>query len=239
MLVLSLFSRLRAIATEALTSNDLRCYNGPYAGGKARYHYYEDGGKRIYHGRMSFSLVYPDYPYGKGLKMAEGAFADGRKQGRWKFVSRKHDEASELSINYADGLADGKCVFKAEKRDPLDPLRGKSTLKMSLCNGKPIGAFKGQLSNCRMAGCCDDEGRPDGLWTLDFTAKGSCTVNYERWNHGVCVEAYELDNSTGKRSKPKTKIMEFLSNFIRQNCSPLTSIMPKGSAEWDGHFNSI
>lgn len=235
--IFSLFTKLRYLTFGKSISTDLKCYSGTYAGGKARYHYYECNGERIYHGRMSFSLIYPDHPYGNGLKSAEGTFADGMKCGRWKFVNHKHDESSELSINYVEGVADGECVFKINRRDPLVSNRGKNILKITMCGGKPVGIFRGQFPHSVLTGYFDDKGRPDGLWTLDFTVKGSCVVNYEEWNHGVCVDAYEFDNSTGRRHKPKVQITEFLSNFIHRNWLSLTKILPKGSVDWNGQFN--
>lgn len=206
----------------------VKCYSGVYAGGKATYHYYEAGGERVYHGRMNYSLTYPDEPYGNGRKTAKGLFSDGKKHGRWKYTNRKHDERAVLTVNYVDGVADGECLLKMVRHSPLSFHKGKTRLKLSMSGGVPVGVISGMFLHCTMTGNCDACGRPDGLWTLRFLSSESCTVTHEKWSHGVCIEAYEFDNSTGKRCKPKVQITEFLSNFIRQNCHVLTNIMPKG-----------
>lgn len=220
-----------------LVNSGLKCYCGSYSNGKAIYHYYEENGERIYHGSMLFTLVYPDYPYVNGTKTAHGNFVNNKKNGRWLFVNRKHGELSKLSISYVDGIAEGYCVLHIRQRDSIISHKGKTVLKLLMRNGMPVGEFRGRFPRCIVMGCCDDKGRPNGLWSLRFTEKDSCTVNYERWEYGVCVDAYEFDNSTGKRKVPKVKITEFLSNYIHQNWLPMTKIMPKGSVEWQGDFN--
>lgn len=214
----------------------VKCYSGVYAGGKATYHYYEVGGERVYHGRMNYSLTYTDEPYGKGLKTAKGTFSDGKKHGRWKFVNRNHDERSVLTVNYAEGVADGECLLRMDCRNSLAFHKGKTRLKLSMKSGVPVGVINGRFPHRVLTGGYDDSGRPDGQWTLRFTADRSSLVNYEECSHGVCIEAYEFDNSTGKRRTPKVRITEFLSNFISQNWQSLTMIMPKGSTDWSGLF---
>lgn len=215
--------------------NGVRTYAGHYRDGQAVYFYNEDNGTRIYTGRFWFSRRYYSFPLGRSTDVACGCFSDGIKSGRWTFAHKMHGLRQRLSVSYSDGSHDGTYSYKSVyKSRALGFKSGVTTLVSVLYGDKAVGDVSCCLNGETVTGSCDGDGRPDGLWKMDSTKTAKCETRYEMWEHGVCLEAYVIDEATGERKTAKGHLPDLVSSLVRRECMPLENIVRKGSEAWRG-----
>ena len=215
--------------------NGVRTYAGHYRDGRAVYFYNEDNGTRIYTGRFWFSRRYYSIPSGRSTDVACGCFSDGVKSGGWSFSHKEHGLRQRLDVSYSDGNHDGTYSYKSVHKSRDFGLKsGVTTLVAGLCGGKAVGDVSCCINGETVTGHCDGDGFPDGLWKMDSAKTVKCETRYETWEHGVCLEAYIIDEGTGDRKTVKGQIPYIVSSIVRRECIPLENIVKKGSEAWRG-----
>lgn len=215
--------------------NGVRTYAGLYRDGRAVYFYNEDNGTRIYTGRFWFSRRYYSLPLGSSTDVASGCFSDGIKSGRWSFTHKTHGLHQRLDVSYSDGSHNGTYSYKSVYKSRYLGFRsGVTTLVAVLDSDKPVGGMSCSLNGETVTGSCDGDGRPDGLWKMDSAKTAKCETLYEVWEHGVCREAYVIDEATGERKTAKGHLPDLVSSLVRRECMSLENIVRKGSEAWRG-----
>lgn len=104
------------------------------------------------------------------------------------------------------------------------------SFKGTFKNGVPIGTISGRFSKgWTFTGQTDENGLPDGLWK----ASSSFEVQYEKWEHGVLLDSYIIDKSTGDKRTANESIRQGIQQLIYLNPA---FWMTRGSKNWDGTF---
>lgn len=235
MLRLLLGRIFRSGSSVGTCANGQHRYSGPYYGGKAVYYYDISGDRRVYEGKFIFSRAYRNYLVGKTVERAEGAFAGDKKDGRWLFTKSSKGEWKRLEANFSKGMYHGDYVFRSvHKSGPFNLNKYVTTMSLSMRNGLPVGRIEVHFGKEIFDGYFDEEGRPDGKWTLDLSQTRSYRVEYEVWSHGTLEDSYSIKMSTGTKIKGQINLLEIVMNFIYNRCWPLENIVKKGSVAWNG-----
>lgn len=228
----SLLWRLSAtLSALHASSNGRHHYCGKYHDGKAAYYYDESDDGRVYNGLFHFSRTYRDYALGKIIETACGRYADGVKDGTWKYTSRAHGVRRTLTVEYAGGRLTGQYTYKSVCSSGVAGFKtGTNTIRIRTENNHPVNAVECNLAGETLAGGYDAEGRPDGTWTLKPARHKGIKTYHEEWENGVCTSSYVYDNSIGCKHETEHFITELVASIIRRDCTPLERIMTKGSS---------
>lgn len=206
------------------------CYSGIYRDGQAIYYYDNSSDGRIYGGKFWFSRITHDQPKGKIRETARGLFGDGRKQGRWLFTYRTLGLSRSLFVDYTDGRRDGRYIYRSKcSSHSLGFKKGTMTLNVGVSGHCITGAVDYSFAGESITGTFDNEGRPDGLWTLDAAKTRSHKTFNETWEHGVCVSSCVFDVTTGEKTNDKGRLPDIILSVIYNECKPLEHILRKGT----------
>ena len=217
-----------------LNAQGLKTYSGKYNmqimrlpfPGKATYTYKDaDDGTRIYEGNFNFiRVIRPNVCYDKAV----GKFHDDLKDGLWTYTNKDAVTTEQLKAHYTDGLVNGIYEYSKVTKNVI-----KMSFKGVIKNGVPIGPISGTLSEgCTYTGQTDENGLPDGLWK----SSSKYGVQYEKWEHGVLLDAYFIENSTGDKSpvRESSYIKERIYGIISNNPYYMEYWINRGCYAWDG-----
>lgn len=63
---------------------------------------------------------------------------------------------------------------------------------------------------------------------MDSTKTETYKTFHEKCEHGVCVESYSYDDSTGERIAVRSQLPDIVTSMIMGECRPLESIIKRG-----------
>lgn len=202
-----------------MNAQGLKTYSGAYRANahfllgtqKATYTYKNaEDGTRIYEGNFTYSCITKPNLY---LKVT-GHFHDDCKEGLWTYID-KSSETKTLKINFKEGYRNG--IYEYTYTNSKGTV--KESLKTTMKNGVMVGAVSGRTNyyhyriyDCGIAsergimgqgvfgGQTDKDGLADGLWKLTMRLDDNSTrVFYDKWKHGVLIESYYIDDTTGDK----------------------------------------
>lgn len=198
-------------------------YSGAFADGEATYVYIPNGvGGVIFDGSFQYLRRHTDSVYG-----AEGAFDKNQKLGDWTFYSKTPQASCKLNTYFLNGVIYGDLYLAIEhKTDGYT-----EDLSMTVINGEINGRFTGHFDKGYFTGICDDNGYPDGTWTLAIKDGRKTTLTKkEIWVHGVLKEAYE-EGADKKRSPMEPCLRDRINLILMNDVSQLLNIIPQGTQD--------
>ena len=210
-------------------TNGRRCYSGRYRNGKAVYFYNESDNRRIYCGRFWFRRKNQSPPHGRTVETVSGCFADNRRTGKWHFSKKSHGYRQKLVAEYVSGGRNGAYRYTAVCwQHSLGVTPGLTSMRMTMADNHPAGSIECRIGKEKITGGYDGDGRPDGVWMMDSTKTETYKTFHEKWKHGVCVESYSYDDSTGERIAVRSQLPDIVTSMIMGECRPLESIIKRG-----------
>lgn len=213
-------------------------YSGRFFGGKATYEYVERDGMRVYDGRFRYAKRYVEHPESRGVVRIAGRYAMGKKDGRWRFERNDKGCRRRLEADYAGGVPHGYVRYSRKGNSyGIHSVVSYCSLELRMVNGHPSGEMCATIGGCRFSARCDEDGWPDGLWTLDGTSVGNMEVDHERWSGGELVESYSVDLSTGCRRDKPEHMIAMIRDVVCYECMPLVNAIDKDAAVWHGDIS--
>lgn len=221
-------------------SSGLKRYTGKYAHGNAWFSYREEETENIYEGRFIYRHDYMEYGH-KAYTDIRGKFADGRKDGRWKFRHMDNSIVIKTDIDYSAGTHNG-LYHVARYRTFLNELftiEKTHDLKVTLRDGIPVGEIVGFSRYQVFKAFCDQAGLPDGTWTL-VDSDMDKTIHYtEIWEHGVLKSSYYTDHLTGRKITCEERIRKAIQHVVQHYSYGLERRIENGSKYWSGRVHSF
>ena len=221
-------------------SSGLKRYTGQYAHGDAWFSYREEETENVYEGRFIYRHDYMEYGH-KAYTDIRGKFADGRKEGRWKFRHMDSSIVIKTDIDYSAGNLNG-LYHVARYRTFLDGLLTVAKthdLKLTLVNGVPVGEVVGFSRYQTFKAYCDQAGLPDGTWTL-VDSDMDKTIHYtEIWEHGVLKNSFYIDQLTGRKITCEEHVRKAIQNIVQHYSYGLERRIERGSNYWKGRIHSF
>ncbi|MDO4159498.1 MAG: hypothetical protein Q4D41_03465 [Prevotellaceae bacterium] len=222
------------------SSKNLGCslYYGHYQNGKGAYYYKVVSGERVYNGDFRYKQTENNYPDGKIKVSIKGFYENNRKNGTWVYKVKKRGVTQILKVDYVKGLHQGIYSFKSFKRG-LFFNTNKLMIELSMLDNHPVGDIKYKSEHGKLKGTCNNEGQPDGTWSMDLSTTNICKIDYDLWDNGTLKDCYTFNTSTGKRKPRKGTLPNMLSSFIYRECYEIESIIREGSRKWEGNITLI
>lgn len=244
----------------AMNAQGLKTYSGTYNDSyyralsvpKATYTYKNaKDGTRIFEGNFTWQCTHkPNIAYDK----ATGKFHNNYKVGLWTYISQTASSTTLLKVNYnSKGHVDGIYDYsETEYNKKTGKKRVVRSLKANIKNGNAIGQVTGHLvsfdtkkkdgtvhiniGDASFTGQTDAEGFADGLWKITMKyVSDDVDVFYVTYNHGVCKDAYCIDNSTGNKIEyENVDIIGAIYNLVSSKCSKMEDFVYRGGSPWDG-----
>jgi len=167
------------------------------------YQYFETEDGRIFDG--SWVSKYPASGIMPYYGVEKGHYKNDKRDGTWTyeiFDKRNNKVVYTCRTHYRDGLMQDSLYIKGI----MEPLKNKQeTLALAVKNGNIIGS-KGILKGVRLGGKTytfefDADGKPNGIWSCadSFNYESAEKVIY-KFEHGLVIDAYKYDPSTGEKS---------------------------------------
>ena len=206
-------------------------YDGPYYGGKSSYSYYLDSDEtRILDGPFEFRLNSDRCPGDIHRSVVRGSFVDGLKNGLWTFFYRSDDKKLKLTVNFLNGLIDGKVNFE-QVEDNSDKDEPSSTKLSFVANQRHIvGEVCGLLRNFKFCAMLDDNGRPHKTWSRKcYDRENGEWRIVEEWNHGHLEKAERQMTIYGRTERINPSLCQQLNELIDNINNNMLSIVQHGS----------
>ncbi|MCD8290245.1 MAG: hypothetical protein LUC91_01940 [Prevotella sp.] len=220
-----------------LGHNGKNCYSGRYHGGKVTYYYDDFDNGRLYQGRYKYAQKSYTDSFEKTNTKVIGKYDNDLKSGHWKYEFKKKNEKTILEMNYEKGIQNGKYVFKSKRKIHAFGIKKVNIIMtISMLMGNPVGKIRWYNAGDEITGNFDENGKPHGLWVLDRTNSDRMVIGYENWEHGVRINYYTINPSTGQKTQTDLMITSILKNFIKRECTRLEKIETRGSVVWEGNF---
>ena len=208
-------------------------YNGSYCHGNATYEYIDSKDFRIFNGMFTYKNSFKTLNKNKGEEVVIGNYSNNKKIGLWKYRCSENNIKKKLKVEYTRGIQSG--VYDYCRKGDYYGFHNHyhdTSIHLSMNNGHPIGMIKAFIDNSIVAGECDSHGDPNGTWCMNI--ENEARQYYEVWNHGLLVDYYYIDMTTGNRYNEKIDILIKLNFFIKYECYPIERIIKKGSVRWHG-----
>lgn len=217
-----------SVFPSAMYPNGKSSYAGRYHDGRAIYFYDISNNNRIYNGRFWIKRESYSSPLGNSHETASGCFHNDMKNGKWKFSNRTRGLYKLLIAEFSDDRYEGMYYYKSVCSSRVfNFMTGTTTLRLKMLNGKPTGDVKGYFCGEILSSHYDNNGYPDGLWSMDRTKTGLCRKDYEIWEHGECKESYSIDESTGEKTRNRNQLTNLVMNIIYKEGSHLEHLTNK------------
>ena len=199
-------------------------YSGIYHGGDAEYFYIPSVGNHIFDGEFSFRMK-----LGGGMyREAKGSFVNNRKEGPWQFTKKGRDSFRDLKVNFRNGEIEGNLHYTCEE----ETIGGivMQGIDLTVDDGKIKGELLGVYAGAEFKGFCDEDGYPDGTWTM--TSKndgGSTSVEKEVWDHGTLMSSYEESNEWRNKLEVNNRFRERINYLLEEDVQHLLKIVGRGT----------
>lgn len=200
-------------------------YCGEYHGGEAKYEYIPTPeGDRIADGDFEYTEYYGGGLYGKAV----GRFAQGRKEGTWRFHRKGSSSDRDLVVEFVGGHISGDLEFTS-KEVSLERFWN-NELHVTIVKDKICGKFYGVFNGQSFEGNCDDDGFPDGQWTLtENDGEETGNLHKETWEHGKIVASVKENAKRKTTKKVNPRVREHINYLIDNDVLQLLAILKKGS----------
>ena len=217
------------------TNNKTLLYKGSYCHGNATYEYIDFKDFRIFNGIFTYRNYFKTLTNASGEEVVTGNYSNNKKSGLWVYRCNGNDVKRKLKVEYTRGIQSGIYVyFRKGNYYGFHNHYHDTSIHISMNNGHPIGQIKAFIDNDIISGECDSHGCPNGTWSMDIENEIKHLIYYEAWDHGVLVDYYYIDTTTGDRYNEKIDIFIKIKYFIENECYPLERIIKKGSIRWHG-----
>lgn len=197
-------------------------YSGAFADGEAEYVFIPSADGNVIDGDFKYQRQAAG-----ALFQAEGAFDNNLKLGLWSFSIKNQESNRKLNTTFVNGFIYGELDLTIDhKTDGYT-----EDLSMTVINGEINGRFTGHFDKGYFTGVCDDNGYPDGTWTLAIKDGRKTTLaKKEIWVHGVLKEAYE-EGADKKRSPMEPCLRDRINLILMNDVSQLLNIIPQGTQD--------
>lgn len=188
-------------------------FTGKYHDGNVKCECVMQNGERVFDGPFVYEYKYGSVFSSKGGEQAEGTFSMNRKHGPWKFVSHSGQRDRVLIATFDQGRISGDVEYKSTERDYLGRPTV-TTLSFSVRDGHVVGDVRGSLGGKKLTGFCDNDGYPDGHWSIEAMSSDNTLshIDSELWSHGTLVSSY----SQMKQKKTQTELNPYLRKMFSE-----------------------
>ena len=149
-----------------------------YHSGMASYCYIMLGDTKIFDGEFKFKR-----PFATGFDKAEGTFERDKKEGEWYFERKSSRNNKKMYAKFERGHVR---ELELVNDDYSINFLARTTLTLTIDeNDHVVGDIQGVIEGGNFIGHCDEDGFPDGLWSLRTQDEnGHDTEERETWKHG-------------------------------------------------------
>jgi len=216
-------------------NNKTLLYKGAYHHGYATYEYVDFKYFRVFNGMFNYKNTYDTLTKTKGKEVVTGNYSNDKKSNHWEYICSERNVKMDLKIEYTRGIQSGLYEYR-RKGDyyGFDGRNYNTYIHAIMRNGHLTGTIKAFIDNSLIVGECDSHGYPNGTWYMDMVSDNKHIKYYEVWDHGLMVDYYCIDTTTGNRYDKKIDILVKIKCFIKYECYPIESIIKKGSIRWHG-----
>lgn len=216
-------------------SNKTLLYKGSYSHGSATYEYKDSECFRIFNGIFTYRNTFKTLNKIKGKEVVTGSYSNNKKSDLWVYRCDENKIKRRLKVEYTHGLQSG--IYEYHRKGSDYGFRRKDSdtyIHVLMNNGHPAGFVNAFIDNSVITGACDFHGYPDGTWRMNIENDTKHLIYYEVWNHGLMVDHYCIDTTTGDKYNEKIDIFIKIKCFVKYECYPIESIIKKGSVRWHG-----
>lgn len=201
-------------------------FKGTYHKGTAECFYIPMDGERIFDGEFKFKMK-----MGGGMyHLAEGEYERDRKTGEWYFERKGEKTFKRMTISFERGHFVGDVDFM--KEDVALGSEVTTTLLLHVEHGKVTGKLTGHLDGGDFIGFCDDDGYPDGTWTVTVKENGRVDlIKKEVWNHGVLTESSVENPHKKQKTLMNVILREKVNTILRDDIAQLLHIVRRGTVD--------
>jgi len=196
-------------------------YEGEYHGGDVKCVCIPSDVGRIFDGEFRFRRE-----LGGGLyESAEGRFEHDRKNGTWKFKTKRSSRTSRLTVDFVGGHIAGnvECVCEEMMMESTVV----SALSFQMNGGKVVGKIIGKIYNGSFEGFCDDHGMADGTWSVTYESGKDEPDKYEIWDHGKLLESYEMEGR--KKTTTTARLRRRVNMLLSYDGQSMLNIVQRGT----------
>ncbi len=94
------------------------------------------------------------------------------------------------------------------------------------------GKLTGHLDGGDFIGFCDDDGYPDGTWTVTVKENGRVDlIKKEVWNHGVLTESSVENPHKKQKTLMNVILREKVNTILRDDIAQLLHIVRRGTVD--------
>jgi len=206
-------------------------FEGAYHEGKAKYYYVKTDAGVMYDGEFRFV-----HKLGGGMyRKAKGEFDMDKKTGCWEFIRRGSDSLRQVYAMYDEGYLIGELDYRCEEVTKGGIVE--SGLFLNMSKGMVCGDISGYFDDGDFSGSCDEDGFPDGVWTLTTKEKNVVTeIRNEVWQHGRLLEATHEDTLWKKRESASPMLREKVNYMLDNGCRRVLEIIERGSMKPSLHI---
>ena len=199
-------------------------FSGIYHEGDAEYYYIPSDGGHIFDGEFNFRMK-----LGGGMyREAKGVFKNNQKDGLWQFVRKGRESFKNLKVNFNNGQIEGQLHYTCEE-ETIGGVIMKG-IDLMVADGKIKGEILGVSAGAEFKGFCDEDGYPDGTWTMTYKEDGELkNVETEVWDHGTLVSSYEESHEWRNKLDKNNRFRERINYLLEEDVQHLLKIVGRGT----------
>ncbi len=210
-------------------------FKGKYHDGNVHCECIMQNGERVFDGPFFYEYKQKNLLSDTLIDRAEGTFSMNRKDGFWKIEHHSEHRDRELTAEFKQGRLEGKVDYKSVETDYMSRTSS-SFLSFSVHEGHVIGDIHGSFGGKKFSGFCDDNGCPDGPWTIEIVSSDDTLshVDCEMWSHGTLMSSYSKMTKTKKQNELHPYIRKTFSEMVNGELIEMLFIVRRGT-----QFNKI
>jgi hypothetical protein len=236
MFLLDLFKHKHKAHSKSANSKT-QLYKGVYFHGNATYEYMDSKDFRIFNGIFTYKNDFKTLYKTKGEEVVIGNYSNNKKHGLWVYRCNDHHVKRNLKVEYVSGIQSG--IYEYRRKGNYYGFRDNCSdtyIHLIMNHGHPSGMINAFIDNSIVSGECDSHGYPHGIWRTDIESEAR--QYYEIWDHGLLINYYCIDTTTGDRYNEKIDVFIKIKCFVKYECYPIECIIKKGSIRWHGDILS-
>lgn len=201
-----------------------KLYRGAFEHGEAEYVYVPNTDGHILDGMFRYRHEHSDGSY----ERAEGEYEQDYKSGYWSIFCKFPDGRKELRTHFMCGVLSGDLIYASLNNTDKSAEDLALTIFDGEVSGHITGRFKGGYS---FHGLCDDNGYPDGPWTLiKYDRRKIVSTVTENWKHGVFCDAY-IEDAEAHRTPTEISLRELINVKLMNEVSWMLGFVSRGTKD--------
>lgn len=199
-------------------------YRGKFERDAAEYVYIPTAQGHVLDGKFRYECNHKDGNY----EHAEGEYEHDFKSGYWSMFCKHSDGRKELRTHFMCGVLSGDMIY-ASLNNTDDTAED---LALTVFDGEVSGHITGRFKDGHsFHGLCDDNGYPDGPWTLiKYDRRKIVSTITENWSHGIFQNAYHED-AEGHRTPTEVSLRELINAKLMNEVSQLLGYVSRGTKD--------